>query len=366
MQYFQTFETKPTISLEQVLWVFHYYWYKGEINFWNFGFEDGMEFKWKHNLDYFETLLQLHLESAITLKLSWKIINEFGRRNKDLEKAIKSYQDKGIFWKKSYDLLSLRMNWDIEKEKIKPYDGIWYSVQVNGYRFLELLFCKISHEKWYLDIDRKTVGQNFYSYILDSTGWKNNYNDKIILKYKFDDYLESRRIVLPLLAELEELWRLKISQISLKDNYISFTLSNILDLSQEIVDETIQKIPGRFFMEWEPREIEKVEYTKEGVKINDVLWKPENSKKTEAFLHLLSLYFEENKNINYIHLKTLCDFYEKNKDKLVDTLVLNEKNIKNWYFRTFNTKLSEDYIGNFLQMSRWLIEAKTTFEDTTS
>jgi uncharacterized protein (UPF0216 family) len=54
-------------------------------------------------------------------------------------------------------------------------------------------------------MDRKSISQSLYQYIVDITDGKHNYNNEIELKYRFDDYLESRRLVLPVLVEMEEL-----------------------------------------------------------------------------------------------------------------------------------------------------------------
>ncbi len=363
MLYFQDYEREPTTSLNQVLWFIRFYGDINEIDFKGFTFEDGIEFKRDFQLDYFESLLQLHLESAINLWFHGQTRNEFWRKNKELEETLKKYLDRDLVWKPTFDLLFLRLNWDSVKDLIKQYDCFWYEIRILGRRFLELMFCKISQDMWYLDMDRKSIAQSLYQYIIDSTDGKHNYNNEIELKYRFDDYLESRRLVLPVLVEMEELWRLKIDNISIKNEYITFTISNIIDISEKIFQETIEKIPGKFYKDWEPKKIEKVEYTQEGIKINDSFWKPKDSQKTEDFLKLLSIYFSENPNIKYIHISKLNDFYEKKKSLLKTKLTLNEKNIKNSYMKTFHEKLVLDYEWNFLQMGRWLIEANEDFKN---
>ncbi len=365
MRYFLTYKSEPAIRLGQVLWFINFYGYQNQIDYKSFTFEDGIEFKRSFQQDYFESLMQLHLEHAITLKFQWQTTNEFWRNNKELEKTLREYKDKDLFWQAAFDIASFRLNWDSIKDQIKQYDCFGYEIIVHWRRFLELMFCKISQEMWYLDIDREAVVESLYQYIIDCTNWKHNYNDQILLKYKFDDYLDNRRLILPLLVEMEELWVVKINDISIKDNYITFTISNIIDISEEEMIKIIKKIPWKFYLDSEPKNIEKIEYTQKGVKINDRLWGPKDSQKTEDFIKLVSMYFFENPNIKFIHITTIEDFYIKNKKLLNSELTINEKNIQNSYMRTFEKKLSDDYTWTFLQMDRWLIEAKEDFQNTT-
>ena len=364
MRYSHTYETEPTISLEQVLWFITYYGDINEIDYKWFIFEDGIEFKRTFHQDYFESLMLLHLENVIYLWFHWQTKNEFWRKNKELEKTLKQYQDKDAFWKAMFDLTSFHFDWDVIKNQIKQYDCFGYEIKVNWRRFLELMFCKISQEMWYLDMDRESIVKKLYQYITDSTNGKHNYNDEIVLSYRFDDYLKSRRLILPLLIEMRELWRLKISNISIKNDYIIFSIRNIIDISEEELIKVVNQIPGKFYMNWESKKIEKIEYTQEGIMINDQKWKPKDSQKTEDFLKLVSMYFYENPKIKYIHINTIQEFYTKKKKLINSELTLNEKNIKNSYMKTFKEKLSDDFTWTFLQMSRWVIQAKEDFQDT--
>lgn len=368
-------DKRPMVRLDQMLTFINYYdltiSYKREdlIIKWQW-----FTFWHKDYLDLFEILMVLHMENVITL-IFYDVGNDNWRINKDLVNLLKEcvlnewlstkfiFSNKNNFdWK--YDIFEVLSQWDIIKDKIQKYDWFDISVQIKGNPLLNLLFRKITEFIWYSDIDKEYTGRILYNNILEQTWWKFNHLNKIELFYKFeDDYMKEKRLILPLLIELENNWNLLISNIKIDWEYIYFELEKILDISEELFIRVSKDIK----FEWEKQDILKIEYTKDWVKINSNKWIPNESLKSEIFLRVLSNYFYINSEYNEISISELNSYYLENRDELlydidkekrIKYLTLSEKNINNSYIKTINKKVLEDYTKDFLQIGRWVIRRK--------
>lgn len=290
----------PMITLDQMFYFINLYdltlSYKRQfvINKWEW-----YEF-WKDiYLELFEILMVLHMENVISLRI-FDVKNTRFKSNKKLINELKNYTDKeplklpytfikdnDLLWK--YSIFSIMHNWDFIKWLIKPYDYFDISVEIKGSPFLNLFFIKITEFKWYNNINKEYIWKILYENIIEQTWWKLNYLWKIELFYRFEeDYMKDKRLILPLLCELEWKWNLRISNIKIDGEYIYFELDKLLDLSEEWFIKTSNDIK----FEWEIQDIVKIEYTKDWIIINSNKWIPNDSKKSEMFLRVLSSYFQ--------------------------------------------------------------------------
>lgn len=378
MYYNLKLDIEPVTTLEQVLKFINNYWYIWPIEFNQLSFEDWIEFRWINSIDFFEWLLQLHLESAIDLEIKWQLENEFWRINHKLNKFLNNYlkESQPLLWfltKKSkyYDIILLRQDFHLIKEDIKNFDSIWFNIRVNWRQFLTLLFCKITEYLGYNWMDINKISKMLYKQIIDETSWKSNYLWNIEIFYKFDDYLDNKRLVLPILSELENKWNISINNIKIEKEYIYFKISKVIDISEELFYEVWNQIINVWITKsnkWSKNEtIEKFEYTKDWLLINSKKWTPKDSLKSEIFLRVLSNYFFDSPKSNEILVTDLNSYYLDNinellfdieENKRVKYLILNEKNIWNSYIKTINKKFNEDYKDELLQIGRWLIKKK--------
>ena len=370
MYYNYKLTAEPVTSLEEVLLFIRYYGYQWDIWFNLLEFSDGVEFKSNLTLDFFKALLQLDIENAIRLDIKWQVSNDFWRKNPLLDKELSKYKwkESGFIWmlnwnNEFYDILNLRMNWDTFKLSVKYPDVIMYDISVRGRHFLTLLFSKITEELWFLDQDREESAKNLYKTIYEKTDNKNNYHDKVELYYKFEDYLDNRRLFVPILSELQEKGSLKIEDIIIRWEYIHFIVSRIIDISEKLFIETSNAINSTI-QSGNIQPIERIEYTKEWVKINWKKWSPADSEKSEVFLLFLSWYFNENPDSYEILLRDFHTYYEDNldiilehidKEKRLKYLTLSGDNIRKWYLDTISKHLSKEYTWDFLEMKRWQI-----------
>jgi hypothetical protein len=175
--------------------------------------------------------------------------------------------------------------------------------------------------------------------------------------------MKNKRLILPLLCELESKWNLRISNIKIDGEYIYFELDKILNISAITFINTSIDIKFK----WEKQKISNIEYTKKWIKINSNKWVPKDSIKSETFLIILSNYFYENPELDEILVTDFISYYEDNLERfLIDLdenkrlkyLVLSDKNIKNSYIKTINEKILQDHTEELLQIGRWLIKRK--------
>ena len=371
MEYIRAHALQWKMTLEEILNFISFYWYK---NIWeeSISFNDVIEFKSKTTLDFFNTLLWLHLESAIKLEIKGQLKSEMGTLNKDLDNHLSHYRYKnnwilGLFYKDGhYNIALLHKDWHTVSKSIKWLDAISYDIVIPRYLFFVLLFSKITEYLWYKNIDRVSFSKNLYKNILEETGWKSSFLWEITLFYNFfDDYIENYRLLIPVLVELEKKKKLYISKVMIKDNYIYIGINKLSDLSEEVLVQASTLIKDNW--KWEKWIIQSIEYTKDWVKINSNLWTPKGSAKSEAFLLFVSNYFVENPNKNEVTITDFIDFYEENMDTLLPDikeskrlkyLILKEDNFRTWYCSTVTEKVLKDYNQDFLEIKRWLIIKK--------
>lgn len=355
---------QPVWKMYYIYWFIKMYWYRWAIGKDYISFDDWVEFKGKNYIEFFEVLLQLHLESAIDLDIKWVVRNEFWVLNKEFKKELDLYlESDNIFtkfnWnKKSYCILPMRMDWHLICKKIKYMDCIAFNIRVINHWFMNHFFSLLTFEEWFKDQDKEKTATYLYNLFLEKTDGKKNYDDMIQFSFQFSNYLEERRLILPILVELEEKGRLKIMNSYILKDYIYFEVAHIVDILEEEIIKTSYEIKEGSENNSTLEDIQKVEYTEEGVKINWALWKVPNAEKAGAFLKLVSHYFYNNDKYEYVSLIHLINYYEENREKFPLPLILKEKNIQNSYIKTINKKLWEKYTWKFIQMSRWGIEAK--------
>lgn len=361
MYYNLLMNTSPTTSLEQILRFINHYYYEWEISYNNrLNFTDIIEFRGDDYMNLFIALLHIHLESAIDLEIKWQESNELWKINNELKKHLKKYKtsnkwsflSKFIWEEEWYSILSILLNWDSIKKDINHWDLISFNITINPNAFFTLLFSKITEELWYKQINREKSSKDLYKFIIDLTWWKVNHYDNIEIFYSFNDFLDNKRLTLPILAELENKWLAKIKNIRLKDNYIYFIIDKITWINEEIIIDIWNRISDTTNPNLKYK-VENIAYTDDWIMINWKKWIPKNSEKSEYFLKLLSLYFSKNPNINNISITKFNDFYIQHNKENLKYLTLTEKNIENSYIKTINKKFREEYIEDLLQISRW-------------
>lgn len=292
MHYKLNLNIEPTTSLDEVLNFIDRYWYKSPIEFKNFYFEDGIEFKYKNSLEFFHWLLHLHLESAIDLEIKWNCENEMWRKNKEINNFLKENIEIDVISPiklfsstrdKKYSILFIERGIKYFDEHIKYWDYLLFSINIVWYQLLNLLFNKIHHKLGYENIKHRDISQNLYNNILEQTWWKNNFLDKITIFYHFyNDYIKDNRIILPLLSELEEKWKLKIKNIKLEDEYIYFEFDRINDISEKLFIETADEIIKISDSKWDIKLI----YAENNFTLNNkhIVFKSKKSKIYQIFL----------------------------------------------------------------------------------
>ncbi len=300
MYYDLPLAVEPTTSLDEVLNFIDYYWHKSPIEFTKFCFNDGVTFKWQRSIEFFKSLLHLHLESAINFDIKWECENEMWNKNKKINDFLNTHiKEESWFlarlinWEsyKYYDIFSIENDFKYFNDNIRDFDYLRHSITINWYSLLTLLFCKIHKELWYKNIDSKTISKNLFNNIKEQTWWKNSHLGKINIFYHFhNDYMQENRIILPIISELEHKGKVKISNIKLEDEYIYFELDRINDISEKLFIDISEKIVG-----WKikPKEIN-ISYIEDSFLINnhEIEFKSKNTK----IFHIYNLLFD---TINY-------------------------------------------------------------------
>jgi thiol-disulfide isomerase/thioredoxin len=321
MQYDLPLPKEKVSTLSEVLNFINKYWYKKTIEFTSFYFEDGIEFNYENSLTFFHWLLNLHLERVIDLEIKWSCENEMWRKNKKINLFLKENLETGLLnfsaitgkkHKKIYDIIFIERNIEYFKNNILPNDYLLFDIRVYWNRLLELLFQKIHHELGYENIKHRDISQNLYNNILEQTWWKNNFLDKITIFYHFyNDYIKDNRIVLPLLSELEEKWKLKIKNIKLEDEYIFFEFDKINDISENLFIKTVGEIVKIPNSKWEVE----LKYEENNFILNNkyIDFKSQKSKIYQIFLLAFDSFNKYKKN--HVNFDEINSVILENSDK---------------------------------------------------
>lgn len=357
--YYKTFKNEfyPKTSLDEILTFINYLnWFEINsnkitkyISFWEW-----FEFKSGNDLKIFEIFIKLHLESVINLWLR-EIWNDNQIINNELKERLEyhiqddfRYKLSKIFFKikKEYDLQSIFYDWNKLSKLIKKHDWFNISIEINWYSFLDLLFRKITEYKWYEKINKKNIVSELYEILAKKINNETNLNKEIELFFDFEDYLENKILIFPLLKELEENKNIKINKLIIKENYIYFYLDKFINFKKEIilnVSENINK--------W----VLTIEYKENNIFIN---WVEIEFQKNKEWI--------KNETKIYNLYKIIFDsfnYHKKNKVSFEDVKKVfhpkKYKEIKEYYFDWMNY---DNFIRKDLQIKNKLIKEKFNIE----
>lgn len=259
---------------------------------------------------YFERF-RLHQQQWILHEFTKKP-NIIGRIKNKLKIPVKiSAIDIGKFWETklikldSFCSQSIYRNWDKFNSKVPKYTVLVWKMRVIPSRFFSTLFTLIYKEK--KDSQIKEV-KNLYENILSETEWKTNHEWQINIFYNFEDYIDKKSSIYPILFDLEQKSLLEISHIAIKDWFLHFSLKNLNNLAYDKFEEAYN-ISKRMIIDYAIFEngdlyinSEKIDFRK---------------KETSKTYNLLKLFFElqQNTKKQKIKFEELDELYKRKKQK---------------------------------------------------
>ncbi len=278
----------------------------------------------------------------------WKIKNKLWLSNKISVKKLPHLSDKKnnvLIELDSFSSILIYKNWEKFQEFVPKFTVFVFDIIVNNVLFYDILFSLIYNEK--KDSKLNEV-KNLYNNIISETQGKNNYKDEIRIFYDFNDYLDNKASIYPILYELEKNHILKISKITLENWYIYFYLKKINNLSIDKFDKSYniskRKVEdksnfnnGKLYINWE-----------------EIKFRNKNISKT---FNLLKLFFETQKikNKSKITFEELEELYKENNYKWLIKSKFNYEDLRK-IIEDFNSRVFKIHnIKNFIVVNKsWL------------
>lgn len=123
--------------------------------------------------------------------------------------------------------------------RTSPYFISFFFQFINSYDFIE-------------PVNANLVDNGLYKDIIDHTGWKRNFRDKITLQYNLEDYIYKKRTIHKTLSRLEESKNLKIQDVSINEYSVLFMLSSFVDFDVSLfeIDQPQQKQEEKVVLSW--------------------------------------------------------------------------------------------------------------------
>lgn len=247
-----------------------------------------------------------------------------------------------IFWIKKHkvkiktkvDLKALlEIHFDYFLQNITYLDDFLMEVYTS-FSFLEWILFFIEDNQNKTNFNKQLNA--FYKHIQEQIWNRENYINSVCFSFKIEDYIKNYWYFFKIADKLEENWILKIKDVFIKDNYITFELEKINKFHKENIlklfynSESLEYIKWDFYIFWE-----KILFRNKKDKIYNIY-------------KLIFDYFSEN-NVNKVSLWDLEEYY---------------KNNKNNYNSPKNFKVDYEYFRKSLDEKNKEIQEKFNLDNT--